>query len=270
MYTNSIQEERNISLHQKVYQTALRNKFIATSEAEAITGNSSTARIILTRLFKRGQLLRIRGGLYAAVPLERVGSEYEVDRYLLIDKAMGMNGALAFHSALEIHGVAQSSFTTVYYLSGKWIPHFEFQDINYRVIRSVKLFGITKLFRDGIQMSVTDKERTVLDCIRRPDLCGGLEEYVKSIESLAGLSPTRLLDHLERFDDRSLFNRAGFILSVLKNELKVSDDLLQILKGRVSRTRYPLVPGARSEGSELNVEWNVLVPENFEEVAKFV
>jgi len=270
MYTNTNMKQMKPSLHQQVYQTALRNKFITSSEAKDIVGNANTARIILSRLFGRGQLLRVRGGLYAAIPPERVGMEYEVDRYPLIDKALGAKGALAFHSALELHGVAQSSFTTVFYLSEKSVRPFEFQEILFKVIRTERLFGTMPLFRNEVQLNVTDKERTFLDCIRRPDLCGGLEEYLKSFEGFVQLSPARLLDYLERFGDLSLYQRAGFVLTLLRNELKVPEDLLEVLRSRVGKVRFPLVPGSRKDDSRLDAEWKVLVPKNLEEMTRFV
>jgi predicted transcriptional regulator of viral defense system len=222
------------------------------------------------RLARRGQLVRIREGLYAAVPLEFVGSEYEVDRYILVDRAMGSEGALAFHSALELFGTAHSRFTTVYYLAERSRRPFEFQGTEFRIVWSPGLFGTTTVRRDGIAVPVTDRERTFLDCIRRPDLCGGLEEYLKSVEGFALMSPVRLMDHLERFGERSLYQRAGFILSLMRDKIRVQDDLLDALRSRVGPTRCHLLPGGRRAGGRLVKEWNVYVPKNLEELMRFV
>jgi predicted transcriptional regulator of viral defense system len=222
------------------------------------------------RLARRGHLIRVREGLYAAIPPEHVGSDFEVDRYILIDRVMGSKGALAFHSALELHGTAYSRFTTVYYLAERARKPFGFQDTAFRVVWSPALFGTTTVRRDGIPVPVTDKERTFLDCIRRPELCGGPEEYLKSVEGFTLMSPVKLLGYLERFGERSLYQRAGLVLSLLKGKIRVPDDLLGTLRSRVGSTRCHLLPGRKGAGGRLVKEWNVVVPKNLPELMRFV
>jgi predicted transcriptional regulator of viral defense system len=224
----------------------------------------------LWRLAKKGSLLRVRDGLYAAVPPEYANSKFEIDRYVLFDRLMGSNGSIAYHSALEVHGVAYSRFTTVYYITTKKKPAFEFQDIRYRPVFAKELFGTTSHVLNDQTIQVTDKERTFLDCIRRPDLCGGLEEYLKSVEGFKLMRPVKLLDHLERFDEQSLNQRAGFILSLLSDRINVSDDLLEVLRNRVGKNIYYLVPGKRGTTCRLVKEWNLMVPRNLEEMVKYV
>ena len=269
---NTQRELHNItnSIQNTVYIRALRQRFITLPEVKKIAGREATARMILWRLSRSGRLIRVKEGLYAAIPPEQVGSDYEVDRYILIDHAMASKGALAFHSALELHGTAYSQFTTVYYLSRTQNKPFEFQDISFRVVTSKELFGITNTVRDGITLPVTDKERTFLDCIRRPDLCGGLEEYLKSIDGFTMMSPLKLMDHLERFGEKSLYQRSGFILDLLKGRIQVEEELLEIILSRVGSSPCYLVPGMRRKGQKLVKKWNVIVPENISELMRFV
>lgn len=258
------------SIHTEIYLTALRHRFITLDKACEIAGKESTARMTLWRLAKQGSLLRVRNGFYAAVPPERKDSSYEVNRYLLFDQAMNSAGALAFHSALELHGAAQSRFNTVFYLTTEKRRPFHFQDITYRPVWTLDIFGRTIIPIDDIPIQVTNKERTFLDCIRRPDLCGGLEEYLKSVEAFTLMSPVRLLDNLERFGERSLYQRAGLILTYLRDRIKIDEELLETLRSKVGPSAYYLVPGKRGTGSRLVKEWNVLVPRNFEELMRFV
>ncbi len=258
------------SIHTEIYLTALRHRFITLAEAKEIAGKEVTARMTLWRLAKQGSLLRVRNGFYAAVPPERKDSGFEVNRYLLFDRAMNSAGALAFHSALELHGAAQSRFNTVFYLTTGNKRPFDFQDITYRPVWTMDIFGRTTILIDDLPLQVTDKERTFLDCIRRPDLCGGLEEYLKSVEGFTLMSPVRLLDYLERFGERSLYQRAGLILTYLRDRIKIDEDLLETLRSKVGPSAYYLVPGRRRIGGKLVKDWNVLVPRNFQELMRFV
>ena len=270
METNIDNQQISIVIIQEIYKHALRNRFITLDEARSISGNDNTARMVLWRLSKRGNLIRVRSGLYAAVPLENDQGQFEVDRYLLANRLVGENGALAFHTALEVHGVAYSQFNRVFYISNKKSTPFHFQDIDYRPVLTSSLFGFTTVYIDEIRVKVTDKERTFLDCLRRLDLCGGLEEFLKSVEGFTLMSPPKLLDYLERFGEQSLYQRTGFILEQLKGTINVEDDLMQVLRGRVSVTPTYLVPGSQHVGGRLVKDWNVLVPRNLEEIARFV
>jgi predicted transcriptional regulator of viral defense system len=97
-----------------------------------------------------------------------------------------------------------------------------------------------------------------------------LEEYLKSVEAFALMSPVRLLDYLQRFGERSLYQRAGLILTYLRDRIKIDEELLETLRSKVGPGAYYLVPGKRGTGSRLVKEWNVLVPRNFEELMRFV
>lgn len=252
-----------------IYLTALRGQFITSEEALGITRMESTARMALWRLSTKGNLVRVREGIYGAVPPEHVGSEYEFDRYLLFDKVMERTGALAFHSALELHGAANSRYTTVYYLSTKRSRRFEFQGILYRPVAASEMFGTTVHYLDDVPLNVTDRERTFLDCIRRPDLCGGVEEYLKSFESFSAMDPDKILEYLERYGEKTLYHKAGFVLHHLKDRVRVPEDLLISLRAKVGPNPCYLVPGKRV-GGRLVKEWNVLVPRNLEEMVRFV
>lgn len=245
------------------------NRFITINEARRIAGKDKTAQMALWRLTKQGKLVRAREGLYAAIPPEHSVSDYEIDRYILFDKAMGSIGALAFHSALELHGAAHSRFTTVYYLATRKVRPFEFQDITYRAVWASEVFGRTTIRIDDIPVHVTDKERTFLDCIRRPDLCGGAEEYLKSVEAFTLMSPVKLLDYLQRFGEQSLYQRAGLVLSHLRDRIRVPDDLLDVMRSKVGSNVYYLLPN-KTTGGRLVKEWNVMVPRNLEELMRFV
>jgi hypothetical protein len=65
-----------------------------------------------------------------------------------------------------------------------------------------------------------------------------------------------------------LYQKAGFVLSHLRNKVRVSDGLLESLKANVGPHPCYLVPGKKRNG-RLVKEWNVLIPRNFEEMVRF-
>jgi predicted transcriptional regulator of viral defense system len=249
---------------------AYRNHFISLSEAKEIAGNDKTASMALWRLTKRGDLLRVKEGLFAAIPPELVGENFEVNRYALFDRVMKSEGGLAYHSALELHGAAYSSHNKLYYLTTRKVKPFEFQGILYRSVWAPDIFGMTAVWTDGVKVNVTDKERTFLDCLRRLDLSGGLEEYLKSVESFTILDKGRLIDYLDRFGESSLVQRTGLMLTTMEDRIKVSESLMKSLRSRVGGNPCYLVPGRKKAKSMLNKEWQVYVPINLGELMRNV
>ena len=243
--TNSRNQETLTPGEQRIYFELLRRRVMELRGVAAITGNYQAARTQMVRLVKKGFALRVHRGLYAAVPPEYAGTDYEPDRYLVAFTAGGENGALAFHTALELHGVAHSDFNEVFVLRQTARRGFSYRGISYRFVSSKKIFGVEKIIREGIQIAVTDRERTFLDCLRKPDYCGGLEEVIKSTAVFHTLNPDTLREYLKRFGEQSLMQRAGFVLSLMQRELRIPEEFIAELKSEAGERVYYLHPGNR-------------------------
>ena len=254
---------------EQVYIEMLRNRVFSLDDVTNITDNYETSRTTIKRLVKKGKVLRVRGGLYAAVPPEFLNSNYEVDRYILANKKGQEGGALAYHSALELHGVAQSYFNTVYCLTKKPLRGFTFQSVQYKFFETKDVFGVTKMIRDAVPVMVTDRERTFLDCIRRPKYCGGLEEILKSLGTFHTLDTNKLDKYLKRYNEKGLTQKTGAVLTLLKHETRVPDAFLEQLKNEVGTKAYYLTNSARKGQGKLMSEWNVVIPKNIDEVMRF-
>ena len=131
------------------------------------------------------------------------------------------------------------------------------------------MFGIREVVREGINIPITDRERTFLDCIRRPEYCGGLEEVLKSVSTFHKLDYGLLEEYLELFGEQSLRQKTGYILSLMENELTVPDGFLQRLRRTVKNKTYYLVPHHKENSGKYVKEWNIIVPKNIEEVLRF-
>jgi predicted transcriptional regulator of viral defense system len=255
---------------QRLYIFALDNRVITTRDAIDAMGNGPATRKRLVYLAKKGYLVRVMRGLYGAVPPESIGSEYEIDRYLIANRASRSSGALAFHSALELHGVANSILNEIYCIMCGRIRPFTFQGVDYHFINASEVFGTSQVVRQGISVKVTNRERTFLDCIRRPELAGGLDELLRSLGTFHTIDPLTLGEYLGRFDERSLVQRTGVILSLLKEDLRIPEEFLAGLRTGVSRNVYYLTPGMVRGVGRLDKDWNVIVPRNIDEVMRGV
>lgn len=266
--TYGVRRETLTPSEQVVYFEILKNRVMRLGDVVPFTRNYQSARSILMRLARKGYVLTVRGGIYAAVPLEYVRSDYEPDRYVLAFRLAGNSGALAFHTALELHGVAHSYYNEVF-LINKGIRNLEFQGVSYRFVRSARIFGVEHIVHEGIKICITDRERTFLDCLRKPDYCGGMEEFMKSIAGFHTIDTGILRDYLEKFGEQSLWQRAGFVLTLLEKDLRVPEEFLSVMRKRVGRRAYYLTHRLTPGTGKLDKNWNVIVPIKIDEVMRF-
>lgn len=238
------------------------------NEISAITKNYQTARSTMTRLVKKGYALRPHQGIYAAVPLEMTDA-YHVNRYILAHKVAHAEGALCLHSALELLGVAQSYFNTAFCFTARPRRGFKFQGIDYKFMTTEHMFGMQEMMTEGVKIRVTDRERTFIDCIRNIELCGGLEETLKSLGGFHTIDTKVLGGYLKAFSERSLNQRTGYVLTLLREPLRISEEFLEALKMSCGKRTYYLTPGTNPVKSRLDTQWNVMVPKNIEEVLRF-
>lgn len=247
---------------QRVYSELYSKRVITTIDVRRILGDPHKTADYISNLRDKGYLMKIRKGLYAIVPPNLVGKGFNPDKYL-VGSRLKQDSFLSYHTALELHGLAQSAFSTVYITIGDRSGSFSYQGMEYRFTSTKHLFGKMSMNYQGQQVMVSDRERTVLDCIRRVRYAGGLEELVKSISNVPSFDFEKILDYLERFGERSLYHKTGFILESLG--ARVPPEFLQALHSEVGKRVYYLDEEKRSV---LNRKWNLMVPRTFEELVK--
>jgi len=222
-------------------------------------------RIMLHNGKTNGYIGSIKRGLYYIIPQDFSKENYVVDKYLIASK-VSPTGILAYHSALELHGAAQSFFNRVFILSDQRITNFNFQKTFFIGIRGDSSFGRTTVLREGISVHVADKERALIDGIDRLKYVGGIEEYLKSIEVLPSVNFQRILEYLRQYKKQSLYSKTGYILSLFEKKWSFPDNVRKKLKSKLRKKVYYLA-GKEDEG-RFNKEWNLIVPGDLRELLK--
>lgn len=205
----------------------------------------------------------IKRGLYYIIPQEFSKEDYKVDKYLVASK-LSPTAVLAYHSALELLGVAQSVFNRVFILSRQKIPTFNFQGTTVIGVRGNLSFGQITIVRGGVSIPVTDREKTLIDGVDRLKYVGGLEEYLKSIEAFPSVNFQRIEEYLKRYKKVSLYSKVGFLLSFFEKRWSFPEDVSRRLRIKVKKKVYYLTQ-TKGKG-RFNKEWNLIVPNNLQEL----
>lgn len=154
--------------------------------------NAEARQTLLRHHLMRHKILRIRRGLYASVPAGQKPDAYPVDSYL-VAAHLTEDSVLAYHTALSLHGIAQSLREERVSLCLDTVSRtLHFQGILYRTVRpptslpaeQALHLGVETMDRQGTRVRVTSLERTLVDAFDRLTLSGGWEEVWRSLETL--------------------------------------------------------------------------------------
>jgi predicted transcriptional regulator of viral defense system len=124
-------------------------------------------------------------------------------------------------------------------------------------VRGDRFFGIASFPYHDAAFNISDREKTIVDCLDRFDLCGGVDEVSRTLARLLQeADQRRLLDYALRMGNHALTQRLGLILERLPPHLTVTPALLEGLERQASPYVYLLDPHGAGEGP-VNRRWRV-------------
>lgn len=228
---------------------------------------SSTLYNLLTYHQNQGHILRIRRGLYYSLPKGLDPTHCPVDPFLVASK-MAEDAVIAYGSALDLHGKLHTIQSRVVYLTKKRVmASFDFRDIKYQAVAipsalkvaSQETFGVQPMDRLGQQVLVTSLERTLVDVLDRPYLCGSWEEIWLSLESIEYLDMDQVLKYALLLANSTTIAKLGFFLETHRETLMIPEHYLEEL-----RKHCPVKPHYmdrnQSEPQKMVSKWNLVVP----------
>ena len=170
-----------------------------------------------------------------------------------------MDSFVAYHSALEYYGIANQVFNNVIVGSTKRFSQFEFDGIEYEC-KVVKNFTqINDITSEKIKIS--SLERTIIDCIDKIELAGGIEELLNALNQIRILDEAKLLEVLESYKEIYLYQKTGYILEQFKDELSLSDDFFEWCHNSLTnQTKYFLHDDYKDIA--YNSKWKLMAPKN--------
>ena len=131
----------------------------------------------------------------------------------------GRSYFLSHATAMELHRMVTQPQFTIYVSSTLRTPPRSVHGHEYRfvTIKPTDFFGLTQVWVTKQQsVTVSDKERTLLDALRQPQYAGGIPEVAKALWiSRDGIQIPRLLDYVQHFSSGALRRRLGFLLEAL-------------------------------------------------------
>lgn len=257
------------SREQWVYFSLLnRERVVTTIKQVALDQKISegNARRVLFSLARKGVLYRIFKGCYVVIPPDMLydKSSFINDPYIIIDQLMEVVNQkyyVAYQSAIHLHGIAHQlpfALSVVVLKQRKPLKLGESR-IEFRKVSKRDFFGIRRMKYSNVFLNVSDIEKTILDCVIRYDLCGGIDEVCRAISDAGEkIKPRRLLNYIEKMNCRSVSQRLGFILDKLdQSGYKIDKKLIAGVEKHIGKKTYLLDPRSRKKG-KVSKRWKII------------
>ena len=237
----------------KVLDGLARRKVFSVEEAERISGiDKNVLKVILSRLEKKGWIERIEKGKYMVIPLGARKGEYTLNEFV-IGSLLVNPSAIAYWSALNYHGLTEQIPATVFVqtTSRKKKQKLKIFGVRYRIVRvkKEKFFGIERVWIEGFQVNVTDREKTIVDCLDKPEHCGGVIEVAKALKH-GEFDFEKLSEYAIKIGNSGVVRRLGYLCDVLG---------LQINLPEIKARNYLLLDPTMPKKGEVSSKWKLIV-----------
>lgn len=222
-------------------------------DAIDITGLSrESLKKLIYRLEKNGWIERIEKGKYMIIPLGAEKGKYTLHEFT-IGSVLVKPYCISYWSALHHHGLTEQIPNTVFIqtTAKKKEQRHEVFGVDYRIVRILKkkMFGIRKIRIDDTSINITDREKTIIDCLDKPQYCGGVVEVAKALNN-EGLNSKRLKEYAQGIGNTGVVRRLGYLSEILSIDLDLP---------KIDTRNYLYLDPTMPEKGKKNARWRLIV-----------
>lgn len=205
------------------HPTLIRMGIFSTHEAMKVLGwTRKEIHPILFRLVKKGKLMRIKRGLFCIQPRGAAGSRQGTSQnWLLIAKSLAGNKPyfISHYSAMHLHGMTGGSVLTIFISMSvqRRSPDRLNIPLYFVTVPAEQFWGLEEKWvtQEG-KVWVSDRERTLIDILDRPDLAGGISEIMRGLWMIRReIDSSRLIAYARRFASYAAAKRLGLLMETL-------------------------------------------------------
>lgn len=232
--------------------------------ARAIGRPKSKTWRVLHFLQEGGWIERLSKGKYLIIPLEAGPEATWSEDALVIACHLAEPASVAYWSACHYWGWTEQVPRTVFVQTTqrKTQSARVVLGVQYRFVRVQphKFFGHIKRTTERGEFTVTDREKTLIDALDHPELCGGILLVMAMLPTAEGIDWDKVDDYLERMNSGAIYKRLGFLAERLGPKLDLPDreSRLERWRSRLTGGYAPLDPGG-PPGGRYESRWRVRI-----------
>jgi len=209
-------------------QLAAGNKAVFTVEdfAQAARRPKRKTWRVLSFLLDGGWITRLAKGKYLIVPLKAGPESAWSEDSLVVAGHLASPAAVAYWSACHYWNWTEQVPRTVFVQTTQKKMHNTrtVLGVRYRFVRvgAGKFFGTVGRSVGEGQITITDREKALVDALDRPDLCGGIAQVADMLPAAAEVIDWDRLDgYLVRMKSGAIYKRLGFLVEDAGGKLSI-------------------------------------------------
>lgn len=242
-----------------------RSVFTLREFADTAGCNPARAKKLLYQLRQSGWVLGLTKGKYLIVPLEAGPESTWSEDSLVIAGHLADPAVVAYWSACHHWNWTEQVPRTVFVQTTQKKMHNAntVLGVQYRFVRVQpgKFFGTVARTAGNGRITVTEREKTLVDALDRPDLCGGITQ-VAEILPAAGRSIDwdRFDGYLKQMGSGAIYKRLGFLAEYLGGKLIISNgsERIESWRSRLTGGNALLEPRRPAKGP-VTSRWRVRI-----------
>ena len=215
---------------------------------------------LLSDMTRRGLLMRLKEGIYYIIPYEEKSETFMPNWHLIAEYLVGdAEYYIGYYTALQIHNlITQPSLKEQIVVSKQIRPSsIKIKNVPFQFIyhSPAHFFGAKKIWIDNYnKVLCSDLEKTIIDCLYKPNYAGGIAELIKAIyKSKDKIKTNKMIEYLERFDAQVVYKRLGFLLQ----HLDVLKELRVEIQSMLTNSYSLLDPSLTKKGKHYS-EWKIV------------
>ncbi len=221
-------------------------------------------RELLSRMCRSGMLIRLIRGVYLVPMRMPPGGKFSMGEYSILSRLMQSVGAryqICGPNAFNIYGFSDQIPSRTYVFNDKFSGKRKIAGQQFAFIKCItkKLGGVKTIKTgDGEQVSVSTKERTLIDALNEwsrfatmPQVYEWIDKSVKMDRPFA----VSLVKCAIKYAGQASLRRLGYLLDGISRDAEISRPLLK--KIRSSKSFIPLVPGKPEKGG-VDSKWGII------------
>ena len=255
-----------LSADESIFLTTLAGEgrtLFTIDDAHAHWSDESRARAHLHDLAAKGWIERLERGKYIIIPFEAGPQREWSENPFLIACELVEPAAVGYWTAHhhwqfteQVPRITYVQTTTRKLPSRKTVLGTSYQFVT---VTKRKFFGHKREFIGHHSYRITDPEKTLLDCLDRPDLAGGIPEVMKAFRQPDRIRWEVLDDYIVRIGSGAVIKRLGFLVE--RSNLSVPDREAHLTRWREHLTSglAKLDPSSPREAHRIDTRWRVRV-----------
>jgi predicted transcriptional regulator of viral defense system len=196
-----------------------RDVFTSQEAATVLRCTPAEIRKRLHYLVKKGWLRRLEKGKYLILPLSAGPTgEYTLDE-LVVAAHLVDPYYISYWSALRYYGYSEQAGLTIYLITTRRKQPLKVGGVVYRFItvQPHKLFGAQRIWLDGQAVHMAEREKALVDCLDRLDLCGGVVEAAKAVwRGRSDMDWFKVHTYGRQMSNSAIIKRLGFLLELFE------------------------------------------------------